>query len=544
MKWRQISFRKRMLIIMTLSGLIELLILSAAGFAYIKHSQEKEIGLKALGVASFLAKSDAVVNLIETRNFRAMNSADVQDRYRKLTEMIGAAFIVIGDHEGVRLVHPVDQRLGKPMKGGDNARALIHGEAYVSIAQGSLGRSVRGKAAIFNRDGDVIGVVSVGYLLDTLQDKIEPYLAFLILMALLVVAANALLSSYASRRFQKAILGFEPEEIGRLYVELDVTMSTIKEGIISIDSNGILRSINKSACQILDIDGKSSLNQPLTKVLPDSDLNKLLKSGEHDHDIELYLKQKRLIANRSPIVVEGKVVGAVSSFRLRDEINELTEQLSQTKEYADLLRSQTHEHQNKLNTISGLVQMGELDAVQNLIGQETEHYQALIEFLRETIKDPLIAGMLLGKTERARELGLVLKVEEGSRLEIMPAWLNSDDVVTVLGNLIDNAFDATMSVINSDQHISPDRRIIEVSLSDFGNEIILEVDDQGCGLPHDLDTTTLTNKGVSSKAKHNRGVGLYLVKTLADRYHGQLEMTSDKEYGTRMTVYLPKESQL
>ncbi|OEE71651.1 hypothetical protein A130_07650 [Vibrio genomosp. F6 str. FF-238] len=121
MKWRQISFRKRMLIIMTLSGLIELLILSAAGFAYIKHSQEKEIGLKALGVASFLAKSDAVVNLIETRDFRAMNSADVQDRYRKLTEMIGAAFIVIGDDEGVRLVHPVDHRLGKPMKGGDNA---------------------------------------------------------------------------------------------------------------------------------------------------------------------------------------------------------------------------------------------------------------------------------------------------------------------------------------------------------------------------------------------------------------------------------------
>lgn len=95
--------------------------------------------------------------------------------------------------------------------------------------------------------------------------------------------------------------------------------------------------------------------------------------------------------------MEGKIVGAVSSFRLRDEINELTEQLSQTKEYADLLRSQTHEHRNKLNTISGLVQMGELEAVQKLIGQETAHYQAMIEFLRDTIKDPLIAGMLLGK---------------------------------------------------------------------------------------------------------------------------------------------------
>ena len=65
---------------------------------------------------------------------------------------------------------------------------------------------------------------------------------------------------------------------------------------------------------------------------------------QSDHDIELYLNNKRIIANRSPIVVAGEVVGAVSSFRLRDEINDLTEQLSQTKEYADLLRSQTHEH--------------------------------------------------------------------------------------------------------------------------------------------------------------------------------------------------------
>lgn len=544
MKWSQISFRKRMLIIMTLSGLIELLILAAAGFAYIKHSQEEEMGLKALGVAAFLANSSTVIELIENHRISESQAQDAQDKFRHLTQMIGAAFIVIGDRNGVRLVHPIDQRLGKPMKGGDNERALLDGESYVSIAQGSLGRSVRGKTAVFDASGQIIGVVSVGYLLERLQDRIEPYLAFLIFMALLVVAANAVVSSFASRRFQKAILGFEPEEIGRLYVELDVTMSTIKEGIISIDANGILRSINKSACQILDINRETSLNQPLMKVLPDSDLNKLLKSGEHDHDIELYLKQKRLIANRSPIVVEGEVVGAVSSFRLRDEINELTEQLSQTKEYADLLRSQTHEHQNKLNTISGLVQMGELEAVQNLIGQETAHYQALIEFLRETIKEPLIAGMLLGKTERARELGLELKVEEGSRLETIPTWLNCDDVVTILGNLIDNAFDATMSVINYNQHISSHRRVIEVSISDFGNEIILEVDDQGCGLPKDLEVDTLTNKGVSTKAKQNRGVGLYLIKRLADRYHGQLEMTSDKKYGTRMTVYLPKEPQL
>ncbi|USD31321.1 MULTISPECIES: ATP-binding protein [Vibrio] len=539
MQWSSISFRKRMLIIMTLSGLIELLLLTAAGFFYVKQAQEEEVGMKALGVASFLAKSPFVVNMIEEGG-----GSEYQHRYRNLTELIGAAFIVIGDKEGIRIIHPIDDRIGKPMKGGDNNRALVEGKEYISFAQGSLGYSVRGKAAVFDSNGNIIGVVSVGYLIDRLQDRIEPFLAFLIVMALLVVAANAIISSYASRRFQKAILGFEPEEIGRLYVELDVTMETLKEGILSIDQSGRLRSINKSACQILGLDKNQCLNKPLNDVLPESDLHSVLMSARTDHDINLYLNKQRLIANRSPIIVDGKVVGAVSSFRLRDELNELSEQLAKTKEYAEMLRSQTHEHRNKLNTISGMVQMGELDAVQHLIGQETAHYQSLIEFLRETIKEPLIAGMLLGKTERARELGLELVVEDGSRLEPLPERINAEDVVTILGNLIDNAFDATRSAVTTDPVFSPTRRQIEVSISDFGNEVILEVTDQGCGLPSQLSSEQLVERGVSTKDESTRGVGLHLVNEFAMRYHGALEITNNAPYGARMTVYLPKEEQI
>ncbi|EJL6400677.1 ATP-binding protein [Vibrio navarrensis] len=538
MKWQSVSFRQRMLLIMTLSGLIELLILVAAGFAYLKHAQEEEMGQKALGVARFLASSPIVIELIEQRD-----NVTHQARFRELTGALGAAFIVVGDEQGLRLIHPLDSRLGLPMSGGDNERALKEGEAYISTAKGSLGYSVRGKAAVFNAQGKVIGVVSVGYLLERLQDRIEPFIWFLIAMTVLVVAANALVSNYAARKFQKAILGFEPEEIGRLYSELDVTMSTIKEGILSIDANGVLRSINRSAAQILGLDPALALNRPLADSLPSSDLYRVLETGQEDHDIELYLNHKHLIANRTPVLVDGKVVGAVSSFRLRDEISELTEQLSQTKEYADLLRSQTHEHRNKLNTISGLVQMGELDAVQQLIGQETEHYQGLIEFLRDTIKDPLVAGMLLGKTERARELGLELSVEEGSRLEPLPDGVNAEDITTILGNLIDNAFDATMSGIAHQQPFAKSRRNIEVSVSDYGTEIILEVTDQGCGLPEGYLPQQLVEKGVSSKAKANRGVGLYLVSQLAQRYGGHIEMSPNKQYGTRMTVYIPKEEQ-
>ncbi|NVD06731.1 sensor histidine kinase [Vibrio sp. JPW-9-11-11] len=536
MTWSGISFRKRLLIIMTLSGLIELLILVAAGFTYVKHAQEDEMGHKALGVASFLAQSPYVIQMIEEGV-----DQQSQQRFRDLTTLIGAAFIVVGDQQGIRLVHPLDERLGNPMKGGDNERALVEGEAYISFAKGSLGYSVRGKSAVFNQQGEIIGVVSVGYLIDRLQDRIEPFLIYLLLMALIVVVANALISSYASRRFQRAILGFEPEEIGRLYVELDVTLETLKEGILTIDDKGRLRSLNKSACKILGLVKEQCIDKPLTEVLPESDLHTVLQTARTDHDINLYLNEKRLIANRSPIIVEGKVVGAVSSFRLRDDLTELNEQLAKTKEYAEMLRSQTHEHRNKLNTISGMVQMGELEAVQHLIGQETAHYQALIEFLRETIKEPLIAGMLLGKTERARELGLELVVEQGSRLLPLPNQINPEDLVTILGNLIDNAFDAVRDAITQHRLIAPDRRVVEVSISDFGNEVILEVSDQGCGLPEEMSIEALVRRGVSSKGSTTRGVGLYLTNELALRYHGELEMVNNKPHGARMTVYLPKE---
>ncbi len=163
--------------------------------------------------------------------------------------------------------------------------------------------------------------------------------------------------------------------------------------------------------------------------------------------------------------------------------------------------------------------------------------------MRETVRDPLIAGLLLGKTERARELGLELFVEQGSKLENLPEHIKSEDIVTVLGNLIDNAFDACLSSIRSGTYISPDRRVIQVSISDYGSELILEVVDQGCGLPEGLSQEQLLQKGVSSKAKHNRGVGLYLVKQLTERYLGQVEMAANKPSGTRITVYLPKEQQ-
>jgi len=530
-KWSNLSFRRRLLVVMTCSGLIQLLVLSVAGFVYLKQSEARDSGDAALGVANFLASTPLVINALQNKDPQL-----VQAKLETMRRTINAAFIVIGDTNGIRYSHPIAERIGLKMQGGDNDKALIEGLSYVSYAKGSLGNSVRGKTPVYDLSGNIIGVVSVGYLVTSIDDKVYDFLFFLIAMALLVVMANAIVSNFTARRFQHAILGFEPEEFGRLYMELEVTLSTIKEGIICIDRNSNITSINHSACQILNLKTEQMLHKNIKKVLPDSDLTEVLLTNNPENDVDVILNGQAIIANRQLIIIEGEVVGAVSSFRLKNEITELTKQLSQVREYADLLRSQTHEHRNKLNTISGLIQLGKTAEVLRLIGQETEHYQQLIQFLREAIAEPIIAGVLLGKSERARELGLILEIDDGSRLQKLAEHIRPEDLITILGNFIDNAFDACLAKIARNKE---DRKV-SISITDYGNEVIIEVEDNGCGLPKQFNQNALLEKGISSKHGKHRGVGLYLANQIITQYKGQLIMENSDQKLTRITAYIPK----
>lgn len=531
LNWEKLNFRRRLLLVMTLSGLIKLLILSIAIFAYLIHSEEQESGNNALGIAKFLSTNTLVIEAINTHN-----PALIRDKIEYLRTSIDAAFIVIGDKEGLRISHPLEKRLGKKMKGGDNDKALKQGLSYISVAEGSLGKSVRGKTPVIDTQGNIIGVVSVGYLLTSIENKAIHFLLFLLLMVIIVVLTNALISSFVAKKFQNAIFGFEPEEFGRLYTELEVTLSTIKEGIISIDAKGYLRSINRSACEIFQVNEKDVLHQKMSKIFPENSLTDILTSKACEYDVELIINGQAVVANRQVLIVDGGVVGAVSSFRLKNEITELTKQLSQVREYSDLLRSQTHEYRNKLNTISGLIHLHKHKEVLQLIGQETEHYQHIIQFLREAIEEPMVAGLLLGKSERAKELGLLFDIDDGSQLLKLPAHIRAEDLITILGNFIDNAFDACISTTSKIAH-----KKVSVSISDFGEEIIIEVEDNGCGLPENIALKKLLERGISSKSENNRGVGLYLVDKIVRRYNGHLTMDSVDNKGTTMTVYLPKQ---
>jgi two-component system CitB family sensor kinase len=418
--------------------------------------------------------------------------------------------------------------------GDDGSQALVQGNAYVARAHGSLGESMRGKApVVVPETGKIIGIVSVGYGVDQITTTIKHYNLILYCVVGLVLLVSFFAAIIIASRFKKAIFGLEPEEIARLFQEREATLQSVREGIIAINRDGVITTANRAALETLGLEPEVSLpGKPVQEVLPGSDLLSILKSGEPDFDREVWLRNRHMIVNRLPVRQGDEIIGVVASFRLRDEVDQVSRQLTRIQQYADTLRSQAHEYSNKLHTIAGLIQLGANQEALTLIGSEVDEHQTLIHLLLDAVPDPIIAGCLLGKYNRAREMGLNLMIDPGSQMIDVPANLPRDQLVSILGNLIDNALDATR------QHTGEGGKI-QLSMTDLGQELIFEVEDQGAGIP-ETDHQRIFEKGTSTKGGEAHGYGLYLVRQFLNRWGGSVTVENLQDSGSRFTLYLPK----
>jgi two-component system CitB family sensor kinase len=240
-----------------------------------------------------------------------------------------------------------------------------------------------------------------------------------------------------------------------------------------------------------------------------------------------------MIVNRLPVKQGTDIIGVVSSFRLRDELDQVSRQLTRIQQYADTLRSQTHEYSNKLHTIAGLIQMGAAEEALALIGSEVNDHQALIHLLLEAVPDPVLAGCILGKYNRAREMGQELVIDPDSHMTDIPDPLPRDQLVSVLGNLIDNALEATR------RHQGQGGQV-QLSMTDLGLDLIFEVEDQGPGISAE-EEARMFDKGVTSKTDSGHGIGLYLVRQFVERWGGSITVENLAPCGSRFTLYLPKQ---
>ena len=240
------------------------------------------------------------------------------------------------------------------------------------------------------------------------------------------------------------------------------------------------------------------------------------------------------MVNRLPIFDhQHQVIGAVSSFRNKSELLRITEELTQVKRYAEALRSQTHEYSNKLYTIYGLIQLESYQEAMDIITHETDVHQNLIHFLLQEIPDPTIGGILIGKFNRANELKVKLVINALSTFKDIPPDLSRNHLVTIIGNLIDNALDAVLAA-------SIEYKEVNVLLTDAGDDLRIEIEDNGAGIAEDA-ADHLFEVGFSTKQEQNRGFGLALVKQALQQLGGHISFQTGSEGGTLFTVVIPKE---
>ncbi len=508
---------------------VQVLSLAMFSIYYLQQNLEQEIGKKALAVSQAIANSE-IIRLGLVIN----DSKMVQAHVEQIRQLVDAKFIVVGDTNGIRLSHPNIEKIGKKMIGGDNSRALIQGESYVSSAVGSLGLSLRGKSPVRSKHGDIIGLVSVGYLKEDINHSVAKFKRTFILLFSLMLIAGIGHTFYISKRYRDEIFGLEPEEIARTYSERKAVLESILDAIIVVDERGLIITLNPVAKSLLKV--KSSIiGSPIIELFPEYQFLFSEHSQSSWRDIEINTENHTLLMNKTPLLINGKDKGVVLTFQLKDELIALSKKLSQVEQFSTMLRVQTHEYSNKLNTIGGLIQIGSIDEALELISNETEGYQDLIEFLLRAVPDPIIAGLILGKYNAAKEQHIDFVIEPESSLCEIPRHIPHEKLVTIIGNLIDNAFDASMQANRDSQQAK-----VTLAITDLGPDIIFEIEDNGSGI-NENRLQDIFSLGTTNKTDMGHGIGMYLVKSCLDQIGGSLSISPAKPHGTVMTVYVPKQ---
>lgn len=490
---------------------------------------EGEIGTRALQTAKTVAQMAEIK--------QAFNTEDPASIINPIVETIrintNAAFITVGNLESIRYSHPDPSQIGKKMVGGDN-EAVFQGKSIITETIGSLGPGLRGKTPIYDEQGKVMGVVSVGYLFEDINETIESYRNRIIVIGIVTLLLGVAATLILSQNVKKAIFGLEPEQIGRLYQENQAVLESIREGIVAVNKDGTITLANQTAMQMLgQADDKNRIMPNQDELVRSLGLHEVIETGKAEFDRETNVDDHVLVVNRVPIMdKERRVMGAVASFRNRSELFEVTQELSRVKEYAEVLRSQTHEYSNKLHLISGLIQLESYQEAIETISSELNVHVSNTKFIMQEVPDPLIGGLLLGKLNQANERKVELKIDPESNFRDIPASIDRSWLIVILGNLIDNAMDA----VKAPGAFAPQLSLFLLHMEDV---LLIEVEDRGPGISEE-HAERIFELGFSTKPQPNHGYGLHLVKQAVSHVNGNITHTGNPLGGTIFTVTIPK----
>lgn len=482
-----------------------------------KEIMEEQIGQRALSIAKTISMMPEVIDLVEKKD----PEGKLQDFILHIQRNIDAQFIVIGDTNSIRLTHPKQERIGNKMVGKDNDKALEYGLSYVSKSTGTLGPSIRGKTPIFNHNAQIIGIVSVGYLETKVRQITEQYHGQLLNYLYIALILTTAMAFFLSRKIKHSLLGYEPKEISRLFLEKEAILNSVKEAIIATNKEGTITVCNEVAKNYFGINNK-------THTAPAA-LHTFLITCKEMRDASIEIDGSDYICNLSAIVQEGTTIGMVASCRKKEEIDAVVWELTRVKHYSERLREKKHEFSNLLHLISGHIQIGEYDKAIALIGKGHLPDEKIIEKFQSVIHDPVVASIFIGKYYFAFDKGVKIILDENSSINevILPSI--SKHLLTILGNIINNAIDAAMT---------SEKKEVILFATDIGNDIVFEVEDSGNGIDETI-MDRIFEKGFSTKGELHSGYGLFFVKSTLEQLGGFVSLGKGN-YGTIITIHIPK----
>jgi len=477
-----------------------------------------------------LAVADSVAALPLVRE--AVRAGDPDRSLQPLAEQIrlatGATFIVITDERGIRFSHPNPDRIGEMVS--TDPEPALSGVRWSGTQEGTLGVSVRGKVPIVDDGGTVVGMVSVGFLQAEVGSQLLSQLPTLAAFLAAAITLGALGSLLLARHLKSQTFGLEPAEIAGLLEQREAILHGIREGAVAVDLDGRITLVNDEARRLLAVD-PGAVGRRVDEVVGQGRVRDVL-AGVLDRPDQLVITGGRvLVANRMPVYIDGVVTGSVVTFRDRTELAEVLRELEGVRSVTDALRAQAHEFSNRLHTIVGLVELGRHGEAVRLSTEDAVVHQELIETLLGRVGDPTLSALLLAKAVVASERGISLRLSDDTLL--VDEIDDPRDLVTVIGNLVDNALDAVAAGPTSDG------RWVDVGVHAEADAIVVRVHDSGPGVDQ-ANVDRLFEEGFTTKetgGQSMRGLGLALVQQVVRRRGGDISVTS--EGGAAFTVRLP-----
>ncbi len=478
-----------------------------------------------------LSIAQAVAGLPQVRQALLANDISphsaVQALAADVVRTTGANFVVVINTEGIRLTHPLPRLIGQPT--GDPVYAM-DGQPYTAVDPGVLGPSANGKAPVFSTDGTVIGEVSAGIQEHQVYGALWRELPVIALYTALALGFGALAALLLARRLKRTTFGLELHEIARLLQEREAMLHGVREGVITFDTDGRVTLINDEARRLTGL--HTALGGKPRDLLPDGQLRAVL-SGEVEGPDQLVLTEEhRLVVNRMSVRLAGRALGAVATLRDRTEMDLLIRELTSTRGLTDALRAQQHEFANRMHTVAGLLELGRTTEAMSFLLEATGAADGFVESVSARIGHPVLAALIVAKATVAAERDVTLLLSDLSHVsEPFPDPHAGQGIVTILGNLIDNAIDAAC--------LGPRPAHVTVRLVWADDELTIRVSDTGPGIPAGAGLS-IFRPGYSTKedlAGTRRGIGLALVDQVTKRMGGRVTVTDGP--GSVFTVVLP-----